>query len=90
MIPTVIIVFILSQLADVATTQFALTSGRAHEGNPIVAWLMDRFGLGWIAIKLGLACGVAWWLYSSGNEPFIWVMSLAFFALAANNIRVAK
>ena len=90
MMPTVIIVFALSQLADVATTQFALTSGRAHEGNPIVAWLMDRFGLGWIVIKVGVASAIAWWLYTNGYEPFIWLVSLAFFALAANNIRVTK
>lgn len=90
MIPTVIIVFILSQLADVATTQFAITSGNAHEANKIVAWLMKRFGLGWIIVKVGAASGIAWWLYTNGHELFIWLVSLAFFALAANNIRVAK
>ena len=90
MMETVWIVFILSQLADVVTTQFALTSGRAHESNPIVAWVMERFGLGWIIIKLVVACFAAYLLQENGWKDAIWLVSLAFFALAVNNIRVTK
>ena len=90
MIEPIWIVFILSQLADVVTTQFALTSGRAHESNPIVAWLMEKAGLGWIVIKLVVACGAAYLLQENGYRDAIWLVSLAFFALAINNIRVTR
>jgi hypothetical protein len=90
MMEPVWIVFILSQLADVVTTQFAITSGRAHESNPIVAWLMNKAGLGWIVIKLVVACFAAYLLQKNGWQDAIWLVSLAFFALAVNNIRVTK
>lgn len=90
MIEMVWIVFFLSQTADVVTTQFALTSGKAHEGNPIVAWIMNRFGLGWIVIKFVVACVAAYMLQANGYEWAIWIVSGLFFLLSINNIRVTR
>ena len=84
------IIFILSQLADVVTTQFALTSGRAHEANPLLARIIDRFGLGWIVIKLVVAVIAARMLDAQGHEWAIWVVSAGFFALSWHNVRVTK
>lgn len=84
-----IIVFALSQIADVLTTIYALRRG-AVEVNPIIRALMRWIGKGWIAAKLAIACLGAWWLVTSGGEWALWPAAAAFFALSLNNVRVAK
>lgn len=33
------------QVADVASTAYAIKRGIGHEANPVMAWLIDRLGL---------------------------------------------
>lgn len=61
--PYLIAYVMLAQVADFATTRFAISKGWAREANPIVAWLITKLGLtgGLLVAKgtifmLGLLC----------------------------------
>ena len=54
MIQTAMVCYVLAQLADVYTTERALRAG-AREANPVVKWLMEKLGRGWIVAKLLIA-----------------------------------
>lgn len=84
-----VIVFLISQIADVLTTIHALNRG-ATEANPIVRFFMERMGKGWIVAKLAIAGGVAWWMVAEGQEWLLWPFSALFLAVAVNNLRVAR
>ena len=55
-----------------------------------LARIIDRFGLGWIVIKLVVAVIAARMLDAQGHEWAIWVVSAGFFALSWHNVRVTK
>jgi len=78
--------FIASQIADVWTTLRFLKRGVA-EANPAIRWLMQRFGRGWIAVKIGIATAGAWLLSLQYGDAGVAVVSLLFFGIAAWNER---
>lgn len=78
--------FIASQIADVWTTLRFLKRGVA-EANPAIRWLMQRFGKGWIAVKIGIATAGAWFLSLQYGDAGVAVVSLLFFGIAAWNER---
>lgn len=42
---TIFYILAALQLADIATTAYAIRSRIAHESNPVMAWLIDNLGL---------------------------------------------
>lgn len=52
-----LILLVLLQVADIWTTHRVLERG-GYEANPLVAWMMRRFGRLWWAPKVGLVLGL--------------------------------
>ncbi len=49
---TLAVLTVLLAVGDVVTTEYLLGHFPCEEGNPIIAWLMARFGPWWIVPKL--------------------------------------
>ena len=81
--------FIASQIADVWTTLRFLKRGVA-EANPAIRWLMQRFGRGWIAVKIGIASAGASVLSLAAGDVGVLIVALVFFGIAARNYRLGK
>jgi len=84
-----IIALALATLADIWTTEKAIQSG-ATEANPVIRWMMDRFGRGWIVAKIGVAVASAALLYVAGADWAIWIMAAITGAAAMRNWRIMK
>lgn len=80
-----VILGLLLQLADVATTIRALKRPGRREANPVVAALMSRLGRGWVPVKLALGwagtltVGIGW-------PPAVWVLVVLMSAVVVHNI----
>ena len=83
-----LLVFALAQIADVYTTLRVLKLGGV-ELNPIVRFFMDRFGIGWAFIKLAIAMGGIYLIYTYGSTWMVWILAGLIGAAAANNFRFA-
>lgn len=80
---------VLAALADVLTTIRGLNRG-AKEGNRLMLWVMNKFGLWWIAIKLVVTIVLALVLYRWGHPQFMWVIAAVTGAVAVHNWRLVK
>jgi O-antigen/teichoic acid export membrane protein len=85
---TLWIIFAVLQTIDAASTYYVIEQGIGHEANPVMRWLMDRFGmmLTLMVVKGGLICIAWYWLL-----PYVWVlaaMCVVYLIAAANNLRV--
>lgn len=61
-----LIAFALAQAADIFTTLRGLGPG-FREGNPLIAFAMEHLGtFGWVACKLAVAWGAAWYFWAQG------------------------
>ena len=49
-----VFVYNIVGVLDIVSTIAAIELGRAYEANPLMRWVMDEHGLGWIAAKLFL------------------------------------
>lgn len=83
------LLFILSQLADVWSTAYALDRG-AVEANPAIRWLMDRIGKGWIAAKIAVATLGAYVLWLAAGDIGVLIVALVFFGIAFRNYRMVR
>lgn len=83
------ILFILSQIADVWSTAYALDRG-AVESNPVIRWLMKRLGKGWAPIKIAIACGGAWIIWKNAGDAGVAVLAAVFFLISLHNYRLRK
>lgn len=83
------LLFILSQLADVWSTAYALDRG-AVEANPAIRWLMDRLGKGWIAAKIAVATLGAYVLWLAAGDIGVLIVALVFFGIAFRNYRMVR
>lgn len=83
------LLFILSQLADVWSTAYALDRG-AVEANPAIRWLMDRLGKNWVAVKIGIASAGASVLYLAAGDVGVLIVALVFFGIAFRNYRLVR
>lgn len=84
-----LIAYALAQLADVVTTLRFLQRG-GREANPVIAWLMDRLGRGWIVAKLAMGGGAAWLAHDAGMVWLIWALAGLVALIAARNETVAR
>ena len=84
-----LIAYALAQIADVLTTLRALRRG-GIEANPVIRWLMDRLGHGWIVVKLALAGGIAAWAWQAGAAWAVWLVAAVTGLVALNNWRVTR
>ena len=50
-----ILILVVLQIADVATTNYGLALPGRQEGNPVMAWAQGTLGDHWWLLKLGLA-----------------------------------
>lgn len=83
------IIFGMLQVADVLTTLRFLSAG-VREGNSIIAKLMDRFGAGWIVVKLLVAAVAAGLIFASGLVWPIWALNALYAAAVVWNWRAVK
>ena len=87
--PTIaFVLYLLLQVADTFTTIKALARG-GREANPVVAFMMRRFGKhGWVVVKgaVGLAAGVI--LLETGAVLMLWLLCAAYFWVVINNNHV--
>lgn len=83
------LVFIVSQLADVWSTKYALDRG-AVEANPAIRWLMDRLGKGWVAAKIAIASAGAYVLWHAVGDAGVAAVALVFFGIAFRNYRMVR
>jgi len=81
--------FALVQIADVATTIKAIKTG-AKEGNPIVAWMMDKLGMGWVVAKLAIAGGAAYAILSAGVLWPLWGLTALMAYVAWSNYQIIR
>ncbi|MDY7116606.1 DUF5658 family protein [Halomonas sp. SSL-5] len=81
MTPTLIaaVTMALAALADTVTTVGALRRG-AREANPVLRWLMDKLGPGWVPVKLA---PVAWAGWAAWQYPHDVRLALVLAALSA-------
>jgi hypothetical protein len=80
---------LLSQIADVWTTQRGLKRG-AREANPVVRRLMAATGDLWGGIKVVVVMVLLWNVYEPGLEWLIWLGAAATTAVAINNYRIVR
>lgn len=83
------LLFLLSQLADVWSTAYALDRG-AVEANPAIRWLMDRLGKGWIAAKIAVATLGAYVLWLAAGDIGVLIVALVFFGIAGRNVWLVR
>ena len=80
----------LSYYRDIVSTTKALKSGVTREANPVVRWMMDRFGRGWIVLMVVVSGGAAFLLWKTGFELGIWAMAALTAWVAYRNMRLVK
>ena len=66
--------YFVAQLADVVTTLQGLRRG-AVETNPVIRWMMDHLGGGWVVLKLALSVVFAWGFFAIGQPMLIWIIT---------------
>ena len=76
------------QVADIRTTRAVLARGGV-EKNPVVAWLMERFGPLWWAPKLAVAALGAGLIVLSGATWALWPLNAVYVAIVLWNMRAA-
>jgi hypothetical protein len=84
---------ILLQLADIASTHYALKSGAGTEGNPILRRLFDKFGHEKVLLAIKGAF-IAWLLWAAplleaaGYGAVLWAIAALYVWVVWNNARV--
>jgi len=81
-----IILFLVTQALDVATTIVGMRAG-LREGNPLVLRMMEVFGPIWPLAKIAPLCALAaafWWFDAPEG---IWAMAVAGAIIVAWNVR---
>lgn len=68
-----IVLYAVVQFADVVTTLRALRKG-AREANPIIDWLMQKLGFGWVPVKLAGSMVALYYLVELGD--WWWILAL--------------
>lgn len=84
---TIVILYLLANVADVITTEMVLKQG-GQELNPVVKALMSIFGDLWFLPKIALAVGIFYLAYLYTNTWFLIVITLFFFVVSLWNLRV--
>jgi hypothetical protein len=84
---------IVLQLADIATTHYALKSGLGTEGNPFLRRLFDRFGHEKVLLAIKGAF-IAWLLWAipilqaSAYVSVIYLIVAIYVGVIVNNLKV--
>lgn len=81
------------QLADIATTHYALKSGIGTEANPVLRKLFDRFGHEpvLLAIKGAFIALLVWavpHIEAAGYQSVLWGIAVFYVWVLVNNARV--
>lgn len=83
-----IVILSIASVADVITTRQGLASG-AQEENPLLAWIMQKWGDDtWIAIKLIGTWIAAGLIYAFGAVWMIWALSALLAVVSWHNHRI--
>lgn len=86
MITFILFLFIVGQIADVWTTKRVLDNG-GTELNPVVAWIMERFGGEWVLLKLAASIGIGALLWGYGETLALGIFTAIVWAVAFWNWR---
>jgi len=84
-----LVLFILLQIGDFATTYLAIQSGKGHEANPLIASLFDKIGvIPTLSIYkiIGIACGI----YLMNYWIVLLVLNLIFIYVVYQNYQIYK
>lgn len=92
MITFLAVILGLLQGADYWTTVRGIKAGKAKEGNPVVKWFMEKFGL---ELGLGLTkvggVAVAWFLWATESPWYAFGILIAVYAaVVVNNYKIIK
>lgn len=85
----VLVLFVLSHIADIITTKRAISVGGV-ESNPVVKWLMDKFGSGWVVVKLLASLTAGGVLYYTGWLIPLMALTAFTFFIAYRNYKITK
>ena len=83
-----VLALLVATIADILTTEYALKKGYI-EGNPVAGFLMAKLGRWWYLPKIALVA-VVWVYRDTGSSWAILVLAVFMFAVAANNLRIAR
>lgn len=82
------VVFVLLQIADVASTMIALNMG-AREANPVMRWLFEKIGVNPALYTVKVSGIVLLWVYGMGLPVIVWLIMVGVYvAVVYNNARV--
>lgn len=84
-----IYLLIALQLADIATTHYALRTGIGTEANPVLRKLFDRFGVvpALLAIKGGFIAFL-WWAASLVPVEVLYALTAFYVWVIYNNLKI--
>ncbi len=73
----VVVIYNLVGIADIFSTNFAISSGAGYEANPLIRTLMENAGAGWVLAKLALQGAISFMVLWFPH----WIV-VSFFAVA--------
>ena len=86
-----IYLLIILQLADIATTHYALRTGIGTEANPFMRKLFDKFGHEPVLLTMKGAFIVFLWVFQDYIHVAVLAMLLGFYIwVIANNVEVIR
>lgn len=85
----ILILFILLQIADGWTTHYAIASGKGQESNPVMKYLLSKFGYSALYASKVIVSVLAIWAYQKVSYiPFI-IPTLYYLYIIYGNIKVS-
>jgi hypothetical protein len=80
---------ILLQLADIATTHYALRTGIGTEANPVLRKLFDRFGHEPVLLAIkGAFIALLWWAAPLVPVEVLWVLAAFYVWVVGSNLKL--
>ena len=89
---TAIVVLALLQVSDAYSTHLVLSKG-GYEANPVMRWILDRFGFGGMFVLKGFLVALVIYVEASGMAPvwwFTWALCLPFLYATISNYTVYR
>jgi len=84
-----IIAYVLTNILDVVSTNKVLKHG-GRELNPVMRWVMDKFGKAWAIPKFALAGAALGILLHFNFIWVVWVVAALYGGVALHNFRIAN
>lgn len=79
--------YVIAQIADVVTTNAAISSGRGREANPVIRRAMALTGRAWPLVKLAISGGAAVAILICAGPLWLWPITAVTGYVAWRNSR---